>query len=60
MLAGYINGDCWTKKSLKSILFGNILKEAGYRAMTAKNFFLDLNDIKDIGYEMSFRRVDNR
>jgi len=47
-VAGYIN-ELLTKKSLRDII-GNILKEAG-TAMTAK--FLD--DIKDIGYEMSFR-----
>ena len=46
--AGYIN-ELLTKKSLRDII-GNILKEAGTSA-TAK--FLD--DIKTIGYDMSFR-----
>ena len=46
--AGYIN-ELLTKKSLRDII-GTILKDAG-TALTAK--FLD--DIKDIGYEMSFK-----
>ena len=47
-VAGYIN-ELLTKKSLRDII-GLILKEAG-TSLTAK--FLD--DIKDLGYEMSFR-----